>query len=88
MCSRHFGVVDGMPLSHAIELMQQGLKDGSIPGSRSSGGFTLEKRDAKSDDRWLQQVAKMIQQKITPVVAIEALEAKNGQAFLAIREKP
>ena len=77
MCSRHFGVVDGMPLSHAIELMQQGLKDGSIPGSRSSGGFTLEKRDAKSDDRWLQQVAKMIQQKITPVVAIEALEAKK-----------
>ena len=65
--SRRMGVKPQMPLSHAVELLRQG----------SQQPFQLCQRDAKADDAMLHSLAKFIQQRITPVVALESLDQKK-----------
>lgn len=65
--SRRLGVTPQMPLSHAIELLRQG----------SQQPYQLSQRDIKADDAMLGRLAKFIQRKITPVVALESLDHKK-----------
>lgn len=103
--SREFGVTPQMPLSHAVELLQQGIatavrdsvsrsgnsqepvqRPGRAANSRqrssrhlkqSNARFSIQRRDVTADDHALGRIAKLIQQQITPIVAIESLDVKK-----------
>jgi protein ImuB len=96
--SQELGVRMQMPVSHAVELLQQGLaslapsrrkstcaaasaavsvRRKSFPNRQSRSSFLLMQRDVPTDDQALGRLAKLIQHRITPSVAIESLEVKK-----------
>lgn len=84
--SQESGVVPQMPLSHAVELLQQGVNSAGHqsnvnPSSqnlcRRGNDYLLRQRDVTADDHALGRIAMLIQHQITPIVAIESLELKK-----------